>query len=313
MDARRALELIPEESGLSLEACVRMALHVGEGERRGVLVSEAVDKFLHSQLSEVSPNTWRFYEQNLRTFELAAGEEKLSAIDRPWLRNYFDGVEKGRPQRWRAVRRLLGWSVAEGLLTRFPAEGFSIKDQRPREIDILTPFQVRALFLEGGIYTAAFALGVLAGIRPHEIHDKNKPAMAWSQVNFETRTIRVDASQAKTGVARVIDEKLPKRIWAVLRLGKKRLEKAGFGTGPEDPVSPYRARQVADTGKEILGEWSQDVLRHTCATAHVAAFGDLTAISLILGHEGGLRTLHRNYRGRMTKADGERIMKGGRK
>ena len=47
---------------------------------------------------------------------------------------------------------------------------------------------------------------------------------------------------------------------------------------------------------------SGNVMRHTYATMHVAAFRDAAATALNLGHAGGTELLERHYRGIVPKA-----------
>jgi integrase len=307
MDARAALKLLPRGGGLTLEQCVRMALQLGPAAGEAVTVGEAVERFLRAMWGAVSPLTWRFYEQHL----LALAEDfegvPLRSVDRRWLTDYFAAQSKGVPQRWRAVRRLLKWSVGAGLLPTFPAEGFAVREPRRGAVSVLTAEEVARIWPGAGIYTAALGLMVLAGVRPYEVRGGGKPPMCWGQIDLVGRTIRIEGPQAKTRVPRVLEAKLPGRLWAVLKLGRRRLAGGNFPAGAEDPVCPFAVRQAYDLAKRLVGGWSPDVLRHTFASAHVAAYGDLTATSLLLGHEGSLRMLHRHYRGRMTEAEGKAI------
>jgi integrase len=70
-------------------------------------------------------------------------------------------------------------------------------------------------------------------------------------------------------------------------------------------ISPGLSREIARKGREVLGleKWPPDVLRHTFATYHVAAFNDPGKTSLLLGHEGNPSLLHRHYRGLATQAE----------
>lgn len=287
---------------------VKLAVQVmGSGVKESLTVEAAVDRFLHSQLREVAPSTWTFYEDNLRALDSSHGALALREIDRAWLTRYFASLPAGRPQRWRAIRRLLKWAVAEGLLPTYPAEGFAVKVPRPASIAVLGPGEPRRLLRRGGIYTPALALMLLAGVRPFEVNARWKPPMRWGQIDFSRKAIRVEADQAKTGQARVLEGKLPESLWTWLTFGRARMGRAGVATGLQDPICPAEGRTVTRQAKATLGRWSADILRHTFASAHLAIYGDLTALSLLMGHEGDTRMLHRHYMARMTQAEAAKI------
>lgn len=306
MDRLEARRLLPP--GWTLTEAVRLASRMARAPAgEAVTVAVAVERFLRSQLSVVSVGTWTFYEENLRALERLHGSVLLRDVDRGWLTEYFADLPRGRPQRWRAVRRLLKWAVAEGLLSEYRAEGFAVRVKRPERIAVLTRPEVARLLQEGGVCTAALALMVLAGVRPYEVRAPWKPAMTWAQVDAKGRMIRIEADQAKTGVSRVLDECLPPVLWLWLEQGRRRMESAGMPVGRADPVCPMMGAQVTRRAKTIVGRWAPDILRHTFASCHLATFADLTRLSLLMGHEGETRMIHRHYAARVERWEAMRV------
>lgn len=306
MDAREARKLLPE--GWSLVEAVKLATRVaGAGVKDSLTVETAVDRFLRSQLGEVASSTWTFYDENLGALARSHGDVLLRALDRHWLTVYFAALPAGKPQRWRAVRRLLKWSVAEGILPTYPAEGFGVKAKRPERIAVFSREVTTQLMQEGGVHTAALALMAFAGVRPYEVSARWKPPFLWGQIDWKRRAIRIEADQAKTGVARVLDRDLPPMLWFWLEVGRRRMRSAGMGTTAASAVSPATGGTVTRRAKRIVGQWSPDVLRHTFASCHLSCFGDLTRLSLLLGHEGDTRMIHRHYAARVEEWEARRL------
>ena len=56
-------------------------------------------------------------------------------------------------------------------------------------------------------------------------------------------------------------------------------------------------------------KWAKSILRHTFASHHVAAYGNLSATALLMRHEGNVELLNRRYREgvHITEEDGQRF------
>ena len=80
----------------------------------------------------------------------------------------------------------------------------------------------------------------------------------------------------------------------------------GRAAGPvvDNPrrLALWKARRLAPAGDSWGNDAAHNVMRHTYATMHVAAFRDAAATALNLGHAGGTELLERHYRGVVPKA-----------
>lgn len=312
-DAVEALGLL-EGSGLTLAQAVRLALHLeGGGSWEDVTIERAISAFLADCRDRVKRKALRartadFYEENLWPFEEAHKGQRVGDLDRKGLQAYFDqypGKALTVAARFRAVRAWLNWCERQdpALVRDNPIRLVRLPQVvREEEIGFLTLDEVKAVLTAPRPYRWAIALQLFAGLRPEEITSPNKPGLLWEHIDREARTIRIPAEMAKGSrrgsMARIIDQ-APANLWdwladapaagrvldrspGMIRATAKRL--AGFG-----PAKP----------------WIPDGLRHTFATYHVAAFGDVAKTSMIMGHRGSTDMIHRHYRGLATKAQGE--------
>lgn len=146
---------------------------------------------------------------------------------------------------------------------------------------IFTPAQVRRL-LNGSTEELLpyYVLAVFVGIRPTEISRLN-----WSSIDFEEKAIDIKAEQSKTKIRRLIELEETAFAW---------LEKFRGISGPIAPTKAFRAKfdqNRKDSG--LFSEWSNDVLRHTCATYHATFHRDYGKTAFHLGHD--VATLKRHY------------------
>ena len=88
----------------------------------------------------------------------------------------------------------------------------------------------------------------------------------------------------------------------------RRRAAARWGRGPRGAVVPdgwrlteWKRERLAPAGDSWGNDEAHNVMRHTYATMHVAAFRDAGATALNLGHGRGLEILERHYRGLVPK------------
>jgi integrase/recombinase XerD len=113
------------------------------------------------------------------------------------------------------------------------------------------------------------AIGAFAGLRPEEI---NK--LRWEDIDFHDRTIRVNASAAKTRKKRFAE------------ISHNLMEWLGPYAGCVGRVAPPNLQKLRRQTMKKAGidYWPPDVLRHSFASAHYAAYKNPAHTALLLGH-----------------------------
>lgn len=303
-DARMALSVL-EDSNLTLTQAAHLAV-----ERKGlvgerVLVADAFRRFMDACTDRrLRERTLDDYRNRLGRF--AEGNENawLDEINRTDLREWLTSLNVSATSKhnfFRVLRAAFRWAARQEppLISEDPTVGLQLDlPRREREIDFLSWQEAAAVMDGAGKYKAFFALNFFAGLRPSEIRTTTKPPLRWSQVDLDSRLIRIPATIAKTRRARVL-ENLPENLWAWLR---------ELQQPPGEPVSPGAERDAVLHVKHLIGRpWPHDGGRHAFATHHVALTSDAAATSLLLGHEGSPTLLHRHYRGLTTQAEAKRF------
>jgi integrase len=132
----------------------------------------------------------------------------------------------------------------------------------------------------------ALAVMTFAGIRPAEA-----TRLTWDAINFKDKLISLTGETTKTRDTR--------HITMTPNLGKWLLQYKGEGLLID---TPYKFRVGRDNLKEKLeiDEWSNDVLRHTCATQMYARTNDIDKTCAELGHYEK-NTFLKHYKGMMPK------------
>lgn len=149
-----------------------------------------------------------------------------------------------------------------------------------KRIDILTRDEIERL-----LHTAAThrqgdclpAVGIMlyAGIRPHEVE-----RLTWAQIQLERGIIKILPQHSKTGGARHVTIHPP--LAELLR-----------NIDPPSPhthICPANWRRCWSELHRLAGwhpitaPWQADILRHTYASHHLAAFRSYTELQLEMGH-----------------------------
>lgn len=233
------------------------------------------------------------------------GERRLSTITPEEIRTWVNDSSMHRGRDLSPVSRInylvaigniFSFGVKHGYCDRNPVKLLDRPSRESADIKFLTVDQVVALLIHAKKRDLVpyVALGVFAGLRP----EKELRALEWSKINLVERTIRIDASLAKTRQRRVVD--IGDALVAYLTpTAKKRglvvpLTEQEFRTRWEDCRS--------DAG---LTPWPHDVMRHTFATYHLAAYNDIGKLSLQMGNSP--QVIHAAYKGLVSKADAERF------
>ena len=245
---------------------------------------------------------------NFRTrserFALSFGERRLSTITpeeiRAWLIDEtVHGGKLGPVSRVNylvAIGNLFSNGMRRGYCERNPVKLVDRPSRENAEIRFMTVEQVVSLLLHAGTHDLVpyVALGVFAGLRP----EKELRALDWSKVSLPERTIRIDASLAKTRQRRVIE--IDDALVAFLTPYAKR-------RGAVVEMNSQEFRKQWEACREYAGlvPWVHDVMRHSFATYHLAMFNDIGKLSLQMGNSP--QVIHSAYKGLVSKADAERF------
>lgn len=204
------------------------------------------------------------------------------------------------------LRAILDTAVRDDALAKNPAAAISRPKVTRKEAAHLTTSQVRILLAkaESSRYAALFELLVNTGLRRGEAL-----ALAWSDVDFEKRLIRVRGTLAridgdlvvtapKTDKSKRVIHLSPasERVLKSVRL-RQRSDRLRAGSAwaaspyvfttevgePCDPRNALRAFKVA-AGKANLSGVGLHTLRHSAATVMIENGVPLKVVSEILGH-----------------------------
>jgi integrase len=237
-------------------------------------------------------------------FAKSFGDRRLSSITpeevHTWLTDEIvHGGKLGPVSRVNylvAIGNLFSYGVKHNYCDRNPAKLVDRPSRESGDVHFLTVEQVVALLVHAEKHRLVpyVALGVFAGLRP----EKELRALDWSKINLAERTVRIDASLAKTRQRRVIeiDDAL---VTYLTPYAKRR--------GPVMDVDGQEFRKHWEDCRREAGvtPWPHDVMRHTFATYHLAAHNDIGKLSLQMGNSP--QVIHSAYKGLVSKADAERF------
>jgi site-specific recombinase XerD len=180
------------------------------------------------------------------------------------------------------VAALFARAKLERWVTENPCDAVIPPPVIPAETTVLSLVEAKSLFqaAQGSPIAGKLALEAFAGLRCSS-------AARLLQEDVEMgRGVTFRASEHKLR-KRFFIENLPKNLWAWLRLPDNRWEMS------ESSYDKYKRRVFDRAGVEL----KHNVLRHSFATYHLAAFSNPGQTALILTHRG-LAVLEAHYRGK---------------
>ena len=122
----------------------------------------------------------------------------------------------------------------------------------------------------------------------------------WKHVDLVERHIEVTADVSKTGRRRIIDME-PNLVEWLSRYAAS----GGAMKGKVSPQTNLRSELRAIRIEAGLGDWTQDVMRHSYASYWLAQHGDINRLTLDMGHESS-DMLWRHYHKASKRKDAER-------
>ena len=199
---------------------------------------------------------------------------------RNWKRSTIDGVIA-------KIGPFFSWLVREEYIEKSPSSII----QRPINDDCAPPkiFSVEetvkllttALRLDPP-YAKYFAIGLFAGVRPHEIE-------RLKEKDISERYIEITAATAKCRKRRLVNVLPNLKEW--------------LKVSPKTPLKNKRRRKLALTKAADIS-WSNDIMRHSYASYHLAHFCSADKTALEMGHRD-TNMLFRHYRQLVTREAAE--------
>lgn len=275
-----------------------------------------------SALSRLAPSSLDTYEQNITRYIVPnLGDMKLREIDRAAVQHRMVDNCANSGIACRAVsvlKTILNEAIHDGLITLNPAcANYALPTQKPHKRDnglVLQSFDEIFGFLDIVANSAPVPLqriaytGLLQGLRPEERY-----ALDWSCFDLSTRTITIN--RAFTHASRKHGGGQPKATKTEKSTRVIPMHPAFFDFLIFTPSPAHDGAFILGAGGQRITpptaqhQWSRflrahpecppltiENMRHSFATAYLAAGGQIEVLSRILGHANISTTIDRYYR-----------------
>ena len=245
-----------------------------ERRNRSVTITKLVDEFIENRRAKGKSEIYvRDLTTRLSRFKASMGDRITAEITNADVDHWLQALNVG-PQTQNNFRAVLSAMWTFAVRRGYAAVNvIQLVDKTSVVRDHIPTFSVEQLT---GLLAAApteylpvLAIGAFAGLRPEEI---NK--LRWEDLDFHERTIRVNASAAKTRKKRFAEISDNLRAW---------LEPYAGHIGPVAPPNLQKLRRATMKTAKIE-KWYPDVLRHSFASAHYAFHRDPARTAVIMGH-----------------------------
>jgi integrase len=269
-----------------------------ERRMRSVTVRQLVDEFIANRRAKGKSESYvRDLKTRLSRFKMSMGDRIIADISSGDVDHWIQSLNVG-PQTQNNFRAVLsatwtfavrrGYSIAN--IIQLVDKTSVVRDHIPTfSVDQLT----RLLAAAPPDYLPVLAIGAFGGLRPEEI---NK--LRWEDLDFHERTIRVNASAAKTRKKRFAEISGNLLAWLAPYVGR---------IGSVAPPNLQKLRRATMKAAKIE-KWPPDVLRHSFASAHYAFHRDPARTAVIMGHRDQ-NMLLTHYRDVMKPSDAARYWK----
>jgi integrase len=263
-----------------------------ERRRRSASVGVVVDQFIANRQAKGKSKIYiRDLETRLARFKITMADRIIADITSSDVDQWIQSLKVG-PQTQNNFRAVLSamWTFAvrrgyaAANVIQFVDKSSVVRDHVPTfSVEQLS----RLLAAAPPEYLPVLAIGAFAGLRPEEI---NK--LRWENIDLDERTIRVNASAAKTRKKRFAEVSDNLAAWLRPYIGQ---------TGAVAPPNLQKLRRMT-MGAAGIDRWPQDVLRHSFASAHYAFHKNPAHTALLLGHRDQ-NMLLTHYRDLMKPSD----------
>lgn len=207
----------------------------------------------------------------------------------------------------RELRAVLAFAVRRGWSRSNPVTNVDLAVVGVGEREVYTPEEAAALLNAAKEsypdYLPFVAIGLFSGIRVFEIL-----RLRWADVHLADSMIDLPAIATKRKRRRSVPIEPVLKTWL-------RQAEAQIAPSPQNPLVPspsYNAlvrAAIRPLAEKAGVEWKQNAMRHSYASYWLAFHGDLSRLSLQLGHSGSLEILHRYYHRSVPKQESVRYWK----
>ena len=268
-----------QADGTSLIDCV-----VGNnGKANPISLTDSVQSFIKAKRKiGLRERSLTDLATSLRNFCAAEAGSLVDEIKTPHIELFLDDRGVG-PKRRNVLRgnlvNFFNWAIASGYAISNPALAVERAIENDAPIRVLRPAQALEL-LQCAIRVDPrtvpyFTLALFCGIRPAEVM-----ALSWDDINLERRTVHVTPQKSKTRRNRYVT--LPENALDWLKLGG------------ELPCFFVRCRFKRFIRPRLSFKWSQDVMRHSFASYHLALHRNEASTCYEMGDNS--TTLFKHYR-----------------
>lgn len=255
--------------------------------------------------------TYASAESNLRRFVAPVlGRKSLPSITRRDIQEVFDKLPVGKPALPRNVfahsRKLFGWAVERGDLTRSPFEGMKSPPAVASRERVLTDGELRLVFLGADTLDSPFRALVRLLARLGQRRDE-VAAMPWSELDRAQALWTIPGSRTKNGETQLVPlsttdiadldaiaagERWPRKGFVLSTNGKTAISgfskiKARLDAAMLDIAKEEAKKAGEDIDEVSLDPWRFHDLRRTLATGMQRLGVRFEVTEAILNHVSG--------------------------
>lgn len=307
-DAAKAAELI-EDYDTTLTAVAQEWLSWKRAQSASVTFQKLYDEYKAEKIAEgVSVVYANDIDKFFAPFLQKLGGKLVSQIQHTDIKEILNSYKttRQRANAYRTVRPAFTMAQTEGYAPDNIFDRIKVPKHKNRATESLSLDEVKAVFNACRDYRAdedlikdyrvdasgvahVFAIMIFAGIRPAEI-----TRLQWEAIHLEDECIIISGDVAKTRSHRIVPIEANLADW----LGTvPKSERTGSVTPPNWAKKYQIVRKASGIGKR-----QQDILRHTFASAHLAAYNDFNELQAAMGH-GTTEMILKHYKALMHKKD----------
>jgi integrase len=308
-DATKAAKVI-EGYDMSLYAVVKEWKAWKQAQAASVTFQQLFDEYKADKVAEgISTVYLRDIEKFFAPFLGKLGGKIVSEIQHTEIKEILNKFKttRQRANAYRTVRPAFAMAVTENYAAANVFDRIKVPKHVSRAPESLNVAEVKAVFNACADYKErddlikdykvdatdaahAFAIMVFAGVRPEEI-----TRLQWDAIHLDDDCIIIGGDVAKTRSHRIIPIEANLADWLKTVPESER-------TGAVVPSNWKKKYQVVRKISGI-GKRQQDILRHTFASAHLAAYNDFKELQAAMGH-GTTEMILKHYKALMKKPEG---------
>lgn len=285
-------------------------------------VADAIKRFVEAQAGRsLSPDSVSHRNLHLERFADAHGKKQLHEITGAVVAEWIRGLKSERggggamsatskAHHRATVNRLFAHAVAARWIDVNPCASVPVPDAEEKEtVNILTVEQARELFTanKSALCLGRLALEAFAGLRY-----TSAARVHLADIDHKEKGIVLPGRKHKTGRRHYVDG-FPANLWAWLAVApeegwdlNQRLylnaKRRAFERANLKPEQEPRALATPEEKAQL--DAMRNVLRHSFATYHLAAFRDAPKTAVLLTHRNP-SMLYQYYKGRASEAAGK--------